>query len=345
MVGGSLADHWHQQFVWSLQRALRGHGLRMLLADAGGDPQAELALARDLAAQRVDGLIVLPIDPAADGWRAIAEATPTVSVNASLPRPAGSIRFDAGRGIALALDHLRQLGHRHVLVLGGGPHPVPRRRGVRRRRCGPASDEAQAAARPVLQARGRPTAVFALSDSIAYGVYAACRELRLTVPDDVSVVGFDDNPISRLLEPALTAVGWDTPGAATAAAAMLAAAIEHRPRDEVVLEPRLRVRASTGPPSAGGGEEGNARAGGTRREKEEEEEVGGEGGGEEGRGEEGGVKRERGGRRGKRGERGRGKRGEERRRCGDGGEGREGGEAGGDRAAQAARNGRRVGGV
>ena len=247
VVGGSLADHWHQQFVWSLQRALRGHGLRMLLADAGGDPQAELALARELAAQRVDGLIVLPIDPAAAGWRAIAEATPTVSVNASLPKPAGAIRFDAGRGIALALDHLRELGHRQILVLGGGPHPVPRRRGVRRRRCGPASDEAQAAARPVLQARERPTAVFALSDSIAYGVYAACHELRLAVPDDVSVVGFDDNPISRLLDPALTAVGWDTPGAATAAAAMLAAAIEHRPSDEVVLEPRLWVRASSAP--------------------------------------------------------------------------------------------------
>ena len=88
--------------------------------------------------------------------------------------------------------------------------------------------------------------LFALSDSIAYGVYAACRELGLAVPDDISVVGFDDNPISRLLDPALTAVGWDTPGAAIAAAAMLSEAIEGAPpRPQVVIEPRLEVRAST----------------------------------------------------------------------------------------------------
>src|SRR5947208_1555664 len=95
-------------------------------------------------------------------------------------------------------------------------------------RCGLASEQARVATLRTL--RRRPaTAVFALSDSIAYGVYAACRELELTVPGDLSVVGFDDNPISRLLDPALTAVGWDTPGAATAAAAMLADAIDGRP--------------------------------------------------------------------------------------------------------------------
>ena len=71
---------------------------------------------------------------------------------------------------------------------------------------------------------------------------------ELAVPADLSVVGFDDNPISRLLDPALTAVGWDTPGAATAAAAMLSDAIEGRPpRPQIVIEPRLEVRASTGP--------------------------------------------------------------------------------------------------
>ena len=45
MVGGSLDDHWHQEFVAALQRALRDHGLRMVLADAAGDPGEELALA------------------------------------------------------------------------------------------------------------------------------------------------------------------------------------------------------------------------------------------------------------------------------------------------------------
>lgn len=245
VVGGSLADHWHQQFVARLQGALRRHGLRMVLADAAGDAQEELVLARDLADRRVDGLIVLPIDPAAADWRAIAAATPTVSVNASLPAPAGSIRFNSAPGIALALDHLTGLGHTRIVVLGGGRHITPRRAGLRRVRCDVSSDRGQAAARRVLGGANPPTAVFALADSIAYGVYAAARELGLTVPGDVSVVGFDDIPISRLLDPALTAVGWDTPLAAVSAAEMLVSAIEGRTPGEVVIEPELHVRAST----------------------------------------------------------------------------------------------------
>ena len=154
VVGGSLDDLWHQQFVAALQRDLHAHGLRMVLADAGGDAADELTLASDLADRRVDGLIVLPLAPAATGWRAIATATPTVSVNASLPDAAGSIRFDSPRGVELALGHLRDLGHARVTVLGGGPHTVRRRAGVRRVRCGPGLEQARAAAEAVLRRPG-----------------------------------------------------------------------------------------------------------------------------------------------------------------------------------------------
>lgn len=246
VVGGSLADHWHQEFVASLQGFLRDHGLRMVLTDAGGEAQEELALARDLVDQRVDGLIVLPIQPDAPEWHEVAARTPTVSVNASIAPPAGAIRFDSQLGIRQALDHLRELGHAQILVLGGGPHRVPRRAGLRRVRCRFALSPAREVARAELSGPRRPTAVFALSDTIAYGVYEACRDLGLSIPGDISVAGFDDNPVSRLLDPPLTAVGWDTTGAARAAAGMLAGAIDGpgAPGD-VVIAPALTVRRST----------------------------------------------------------------------------------------------------
>jgi LacI family transcriptional regulator len=248
VVGGSLADHWHQEFVASLQGFLHGHGLRMVLSDAVGNPREELALARDLVDQRVDGLIVLPIDPGAPGWREIAARTPVVSVNASLAAPAGAIRFESERGIALALGHLRDLGHERIVVLGGGPHRIPRRAGLRRVACPFALGPARDAALRELSGAKPPTAVFALSDTVAYGVYEACRELGLDVPADISVAGFDDNPVSRLLAPPLSAVGWDTPGAAKAAADLLAGAIRgDPPAADVLIAPRLTVRASTAP--------------------------------------------------------------------------------------------------
>ena len=248
VVGGSLADLWHQQFVAGMQQALRSHGLRMVLADAAGEAGEEVALARDLADQRVDGLIILPIDPSAPGWRDVAAATPTVSVNERLPAPAGAIRFDSARGIAMALDHLTQLGHRRITALGGAPHATPRRAGLRRVRCGYSIDEAQAAAMRILGARDRPTAVFALSDTVACGVYAACRDRGIEVPTELSVVGFDDIPVAPLLDPPLTVVGWDTPRAAEAAVEMLTEAIDGRPAAETVLAPELVTRRSTAAP-------------------------------------------------------------------------------------------------
>jgi LacI family transcriptional regulator len=246
VVGGSLADYWHQEFVSHLGRALRANGLQLLLADADGDPAAELALAQELADRRVDGLVVLPLDPSAAGWRRIARETPTVSVNESLPRPARAIRFASAAGIELALGHLHDRGHAEIAVLGGGPHETPRQAGVRRTRCGPSPGDAeQAAARIMTATTRRPTAVFALSDSIAYGVYAAARALRLAIPGDVAVVGIDDHPVSRLLDPPLTAVGWDTRAAAIAAAEMIAAAVAgDEPAAEVVINPVLAVRRS-----------------------------------------------------------------------------------------------------
>jgi LacI family transcriptional regulator len=248
VVGGSLADLWHQQFVAGMQQALRRHGLRMVLADAAGEAGEEVALARDLADQRVDGLIILPIDPSAPRWREVAGATPTVSVNERLPAPAGAVRFDSSRGIAMALTHLEQLGHRRITALGGAPHATPRRAGLRRVRCGYSIDEAHAAAQRILKARDRPTAIFALSDTVACGVYAACRDHGLQLPEQLSVVGFDDIPVAPLLDPPLTVVGWDTPRAAEAAVEMLTEAIDGRAVSETVLDPELVVRGSTAPP-------------------------------------------------------------------------------------------------
>ena len=94
----------------------------------------------------------------------------------------------------------------------------------------------------------RPTAVLCLSDSIAYGVYAACAELGLSIPGDVAVAGFGDHPISRLLAPPLTSTAWDIERVAELGTGFLLKAIDaDGPQATLreVIAPVLVARAST----------------------------------------------------------------------------------------------------
>jgi LacI family transcriptional regulator len=112
-----------------------------------------------------------------------------------------------------------------------------------------AADDAAA----LLAQEPRPTAVFCLSDSIACGVYVAAAAEGLEIPRDLSVAGYDDHPIARVIAPQLTSVDWGSPDVATAAAGLLAAAVAGRPRGRsrarVRVSPSLVERASTAPPA------------------------------------------------------------------------------------------------
>lgn len=244
VIGGSLADYWHQEFASELQRHLRRDRRLMLLSDAAGDAASEIELALRLVDQRVDGLIVLPVVPGSADWRQVVAAVPTVAVGAALPEPAGAVTFATRAGIRMVLDHLRGAGHGRILMLSPGVHVVPRTAGVRRVDCGFSPADGRRATAAALAAARPPTAIFALTDALAYGALAACADLGLDVPRDVAVAGFDDHPLSALVAPSLTTVSWNTPQAARAAAAMLSQMLSGAAGGRLVLPPQLVVRAS-----------------------------------------------------------------------------------------------------
>ncbi|MFC9972268.1 LacI family DNA-binding transcriptional regulator [Spirillospora sp. NPDC127200] len=272
MVGllcGSLEDYWQQSLAVGIGRALLARDRYALLVDAGGDPDRELALARRLRDQRVDGLIVQPLDPSAQLWSELAETLPVVSIGDALHggRSQGEVVFDNRRGVTLALEHLAALGHRRVAVLTPTRASTPDRPAdvhvnAEAERLGlrvesvvaPQSlAEATAVAVGVLSAADRPSAVFCFSDVIAYGVYAATRALGLAVPGDVAVCGYDNHPMSALLSPPLTTVDWDIDGIVGSAVRLVVDVIDGKPRERrVVREPTLLARASTGTGPTGG---------------------------------------------------------------------------------------------
>src|SRR4051794_8841853 len=118
VLSGSLQDLGEQRFVEALGRGLGRHDLHMLVADARGEPERELALARRLGDQWVDGLIVSALDPSAALWETLGEALPVVAVGDALGgRTVGQVLFDNRAGVTMMLEHFHALGHRRLAVL------------------------------------------------------------------------------------------------------------------------------------------------------------------------------------------------------------------------------------
>lgn len=274
VVCSSLEDLWQQGLAIALSRELLSVGRYAMIADGQDDPDHERQVVRQLNDQQVDGAVVVPVDPTGEHWAELARAVPVVTIGDPLPDAptAGEVLYDNRRGVAQALEHLAGRGHRRIAVLTPSRPSTPERPAetlaiAQAARLGleltlstsPGSvDGAAEAAMRVLGSDPRPTAVFCLSDSMAYGVYLAAAEIDLDVPSQLSVMGYDDHQMSRLVSPPLTSLHWDFAGIVAAAVSQVVAAIDggddgqdvaaahvHPPRR--TFSPHLYERASTAP--------------------------------------------------------------------------------------------------
>jgi DNA-binding LacI/PurR family transcriptional regulator len=235
------------------------------------------SLARAMSRATVDGVVAIGLSdghPEVDQIR--RAGVPIVLVDSSALPDHPSVEIDDEGGARAAADHLLGLGHRDFLVIGVEP-PRPAGRvdpeGVTGRRLrgyraalaaagieladdrvvvGPASVEGGVAALNRAWEDGlRPTAILAMSDAMAIGAMRAIRELRLAVPADVSVVGFDDIDLATHTDPPLTTVHQPIRRKGEEAVRLLLSIIdkhdattpEHRR-----LDTRLIIRGSTGHP-------------------------------------------------------------------------------------------------
>ncbi|HLI02536.1 MAG TPA: LacI family DNA-binding transcriptional regulator [Acidimicrobiales bacterium] len=270
VVVGSLEDLWMQRVAAGISRSLLERGRFALLVDAGADPERERELVHRLVDQRVDALVVSPVHPTAPHWAEVAGRLPVVTVGDSLPGAAvaGEVLFANRPGVTAVLEHLAAAGHRRVALLTTGRPSTPDRPAEQHavaesERLGlalevisaaPDVEQAADALAPVLARGRRPTAAFGLSDSLAHGCYLAAQRLGWRIPDDLSVVGFDDHPVSGILVPPLTTVTWnerllaDGVGDAVAAATAPEGAEAER-AFRLLLTPGLLQRGSVSPPS------------------------------------------------------------------------------------------------
>ncbi|MBK5958952.1 hypothetical protein CCR97_12135 [Rhodoplanes elegans] len=222
-----------------LQETARRAGHAVLIAQSDYEPGREVEAIAPLIAERPAGLVLTVCDPAASEARvrAAAAGIPTVLLfNEAGAAGDAVVTVDnrgAGREIAAAL--IRH-GHRRISFVAGRFAASDRARARYEGVCDVLAAAGLPVAPPVeidfidgpdridlseLMAQSRPTAIVASNDLLAIGVVAALCRLRLSVPEDVSVAGFDGIAIGRLIAPALATIEWPARAMGAAAAAML----------------------------------------------------------------------------------------------------------------------------
>jgi DNA-binding LacI/PurR family transcriptional regulator len=254
-VGLVVTDVTHPFFgpvLRGAQVAAWRAGYAVALVDVANDPDREMASFEALRAGPVDGFLFFTVDPPETSGEHV------VALEVSPPGMA-SVRFDTERGTELAIRHLLDLGHTRIGHLGSeldaetfrlrretvvglvGETPYARAPFRFEAAVGPALE--------LLDRPDRPTAIYCDDDLLAGGVYLAARERGVRIPDDVSVVGFDDLPFAQVFEPPLTTIRIDPQALGGEAFEVLAALMAGEPAPPGrILPVELIVRGSTGRP-------------------------------------------------------------------------------------------------
>jgi DNA-binding LacI/PurR family transcriptional regulator len=264
-----LESEWALEIIKGVEVVAAQHDLGLVLSEIRRPASEHRWLDRVLARRPVGVIAVLSdVDDDAHG-QLRSRGIPLVVVD-----PTGEPRHDTPsvgaanwNGGLAATRHLLELGHRRIGVIAGPEDILCSRARLDGFRA--AMDAAGVDADPGLVRFGdfhldagvrqgrelltladRPTAIFAANDLQALGVYQAARDLRLSIPEDLSVVGFDDLPIARWVSPPLTTVRQPLVQMAGAAARLVLqlAAGETVSQRRLELATELVVRASTCPP-------------------------------------------------------------------------------------------------
>lgn len=250
------------------QQAADDAGLVLFLCNSGADRERQAAYLDLLEQQRVEGVLITPVDPADPRLSALARrGTPVVIVDQGAGPDHCSVTVDDVLGGDLAATHLLDLGHRRIAFVGG-PRGIGQ---VADRITGAERAIARVGAEPLvvletdrldvaegrragerfagLPAARRPTAAFCANDLLALGLLQQMVRLGLRVPEDVAIVGYDDIEFASAAAVPLTSVAQPRQRLGRTAAELLLSEsrnpADHR-HQQVVFAPELVVRSSTG---------------------------------------------------------------------------------------------------
>lgn len=271
VVTSNVADYGYGSTIRGIERRARERGMSILIAVIEGDSADDRRrTVATVAAHALAGVVILDFDDIA---HAVVPAMPDYLPTVSTTRPINvaesrrpHVFIDDHLGAVSATEHLIELGHRTVFLLAQPNYDATERRAAGTLETLTRAnlphypvlacdswrpDSGYRAALELLSNYGDDvTAIACGNDEIALGAVRALSELGLRVPEDVSVVGFDDNPMAAFTTPAITTVAQDFTALGAASFdlldALLSDSTDTRPPP---LVPSLIVRESTAPPN------------------------------------------------------------------------------------------------
>jgi DNA-binding LacI/PurR family transcriptional regulator len=273
---GLIIPDLHNPHFWEnadgVEQAARVAGYRLLLSSTDLNAQYGEEIFKDLSGRRIDALILIgvTVDQSAEAratlTRSISRNLPIVEVNDRVQTDSrvDCVISDYRSATSEAMAHLFSLGHRRIgLVYGVATADLavdrlePYREALMSQgipvedalvvNCGPTFEDGYQAAMRLLQLKNHPTAIVAINDILALGVLRAAGDQGLHVPQDFSLVGFDDIPAARYLVPRLTTASKDAVRMGREAVRLALRRIEDpsQPSTVIRIPSQLIIREST----------------------------------------------------------------------------------------------------
>ena len=272
VVVTTITDPFIAEIVQAIESTAYDRGYSVILASSRSKSEREIAAVEMLQSKRVDGVIVTSSRVGALYQEHLERlGVPVVLINSHREEMGSytfSINVDNRHGGRLATRHLLELGHRRIAyVTGAADHSDDRERlagycqaltqvGIVPDRLLIVAGTGRAgggerALPQMLALEQPPTAVFCYNDVTAIGLLRAACQAGLSIPGDLSVVGFDDIPFASFVRPALTTIAQPMPDMGRRAMEMVLALVENRDHDgdavsNAVVQGQLIVRESSG---------------------------------------------------------------------------------------------------
>jgi len=260
----TILNPYYPSVIYGIEKKAREKGYNILLCNSQRDMDLQKQYVNTLIQKQVKGLIISSIKEDYDLYLDIInKGIGLVSLEDDVQiDKVGQVLFDYKKGACMAIEHLIGLGHTKIAFLTSplvrqsrkdilnGYMKCLKDNNIEYIKVIEIDEENEyengaLLAAKLLKEKDLPTAILAVNDMVAYGIMQYLSQNNIKVPEQMSVVGFDDLIISKMMNPALTTISQPSQETGAKAVSMLFDILDGKKPNKIVLEPKLIIRAST----------------------------------------------------------------------------------------------------